>query len=327
MLKSVQLKLSKIKYSGDSIGDDIRVEIEILGKFLRVDKKIKAGATAKIDSEVGKFETDQQIFKAEAVITVIEKDILFNDVGSVQSDVEINTSKKFKQLTFKVPIKETHSTSGKSWGTKAAVFEITLEAVVSDAFLYVSFEKGKGGWTIVKLENKNMEIALPAYLKVKLDKQDLKRQYFTILEDPWRDEKASVKLESGGVSYLESTNHQTGPVHLIYYRSKNLLKFGNKTYETQDYKDDPDPWQRKLYDIKIPDHSHDGGRYYLDRADLAMVWFKTTHKSDDRYVHPGSFSLGCVTLTEIERWDELCQILMKSRKGDGESIGFLEVVL
>jgi len=53
MLNSIQLKLSKIKYGGDSIGRDIRVEIEVLGKFLRVDKRIKAGTTAKINREIG----------------------------------------------------------------------------------------------------------------------------------------------------------------------------------------------------------------------------------------------------------------------------------
>lgn len=40
MLKSIQLKFSKIKYNGDSIGDDLRVEIEVFGKFLRIDKRI-----------------------------------------------------------------------------------------------------------------------------------------------------------------------------------------------------------------------------------------------------------------------------------------------
>ena len=39
MLKAIQLKLLRIKYSGDSIGDDISVEIEVLGKSLSVDKK------------------------------------------------------------------------------------------------------------------------------------------------------------------------------------------------------------------------------------------------------------------------------------------------
>lgn len=65
MLKSIQLKLSKIKYSGDSVGDDIRVEIEVLGKFLRLDKRIKAGTTAEVNREVGRFETDRGLFQAE----------------------------------------------------------------------------------------------------------------------------------------------------------------------------------------------------------------------------------------------------------------------
>ncbi len=82
MIKIVQLKLSKIKYSGDSIGRDIRVEIEVLGRFLRIDKRIKAGTTVEIDREVGRFETDRGLFQAETLITVIERDLLFNNVGS-----------------------------------------------------------------------------------------------------------------------------------------------------------------------------------------------------------------------------------------------------
>jgi hypothetical protein len=55
MLKSVQLKLLKIKYWGDSIGHDIRVELEVLGKFLRIDKRIKAGTTVEIKSRNGQI--------------------------------------------------------------------------------------------------------------------------------------------------------------------------------------------------------------------------------------------------------------------------------
>ena len=46
MIKSIQLSLSKIKYTGDSIGDDIRCEIEVLGRFFRVDKRIQRGKTS-----------------------------------------------------------------------------------------------------------------------------------------------------------------------------------------------------------------------------------------------------------------------------------------
>ena len=81
-----------------------------------------------------------------------------------------------------------------------------------------------------------------------------------------------------------------------------------------------------MYDIKIPDYYHRGGRNYLDRAKLAPVWFKTTHPGDDRYVHPGAYSLGCVTLTEIERWDGLCETLLRARKGDSQGVGVLEVI-
>lgn len=73
MIKSIQLKLSKIKYGGDSIGDDIRIEIEILGQFSRVDKIIKAGTTAVIDKEIGKFETDQKYLKQTLKLVLLKK--------------------------------------------------------------------------------------------------------------------------------------------------------------------------------------------------------------------------------------------------------------
>lgn len=85
MLKSIKLTLSKIKYNGDSVGDDICVEVEALGKFLRVDKRVKAGTEAQINQTVGIFETDQKIFKLNAMVVVIEKDLLFNDIGSRSS--------------------------------------------------------------------------------------------------------------------------------------------------------------------------------------------------------------------------------------------------
>ena len=89
MIKLIQLKLSKVKYSGNSIGDDIRVEIEISNQFLRVDKIIKVGTVAEINKEIGRFEVDQKLFEANIRITVIEKDLLFNDVGSIDEKIKI----------------------------------------------------------------------------------------------------------------------------------------------------------------------------------------------------------------------------------------------
>ena len=97
MLKSINLKFAKIKYSGDSIGRDIRVEIETLGKFLRIDKRIKAGETAEINREVGRFETDRGLFQADVLITVIERDLLFNDFGNMNGSVKLNSGANYPE--------------------------------------------------------------------------------------------------------------------------------------------------------------------------------------------------------------------------------------
>lgn len=98
-------------------------------------------------------------------------------------------------------------------------------------------------------------------------------------------------------------------------------------YQVKDYPNDPEPWRKGLHNIEIADYSHDLGKPYLHRASLALVWFRVSHHSDkERYLHVGAISEGCVTLTEIERWDGLCKILLKARRGDGRNIGVVEVV-
>src|SRR3989338_218457 len=156
MLKLVQLKISKIKYTGDSIGDDILAEFEILNKFLRIDKKVKNGATAVIDKEIGRFETDQKIFWANLRIVVIEKDPLFNDVGNLDANIKIDTSIiKPQQLVYKIQIKETRSIFGKVWGKSVADFEIILEASVTDSVKYIP-DNGDG-WLKVRIEDTKSE--------------------------------------------------------------------------------------------------------------------------------------------------------------------------
>ena len=158
-MKILSLTLASIKYSGDSVGDDIRAEIDVFGKFLRIDKIIKVSATKEINQEIGKFETDQKLFKSGIRITIIEKDLLFNDVGSIDSDIEIDTKiTKSQQFIYKVEIKEIRSVLGKFWGNKIANFEVTLEAQVADAVQYIPNEDGGKGWLKVKLaDNKSID--------------------------------------------------------------------------------------------------------------------------------------------------------------------------
>lgn len=323
MVKFIQLKLLKVKYNGDSIGDDIRVEIEILSKFLRIDKTIKVGETAEINQtnqEIGNFETDRDIFIAGLRATIIEKDLLFNDVGSMDSDIKVNTSTtKLQQFVYKVQLREVRSVLGKTWGKKTAIFEITLEANVRDAAWYISDEGD--GWLKVKFANGNV-VSLPAYLKLKFERIDNGREYFTISEGAYRGEFASAKLKDDGSSNLIFGVQHGSEARASYSISKKTFNLNGKTYMTVDYKNAP--WEKGLYDIEIPDYPHGRNDQYAE-AVRQKIWFKIGH-GGERYLHVGSRSLGCMTIIETKHWMEIYNTLIKARKGDFMSVGVLEVI-
>ncbi|KKQ92849.1 MAG: hypothetical protein UT16_C0004G0003 [Candidatus Azambacteria bacterium GW2011_GWA2_39_10] len=324
MTKTVQLKLSKIKYSGDSIGRDIRLELEVLGKFLRIDKRIRVGMTAEVNQEVGRFETDRELFQADFMITIIERDLLFNDVGSAKGNIKINTvTAKPQQFVFEVQVREMRSMFGKFWGTKTAAFEIMLEAEASDAIKYTpDVEKGTGkGWLKVKFAGEP-DKSLPAYIKLKIERVDAKREYFTILEGAYRSKFASVEISSDSSLRLTTGIKHEPSARVTYSVSKKVLTLKGKRYKADD--DPKNLWKKGLYDIEIPDHPHRGGLNYPE-AGRGTVWFRIGH-SGERYLHPGRVSAGCISITETTRWMEIYNTLIKSRKGDFMSVGVLEVV-
>ncbi len=322
MTKHIQLKLLKIRYGGDSIGDDIRVEIDCLGHSLDLNKKIKRGGEVILGAPVGNFFTDQTSFSLPLSIRVIERDLIFNDIGSAEETFVVNTrSAALQSFTAITEVLEKRNYRSK----KKALFEIMFEAVMSDAIMYVKFQNGGDGWLEIIPEKRGDNFSIPYHTKVRLEKEEGGRQYFTILEGGDRGTRASVTLDADGSSFLQAENPHTAPVHFVYSLSTRILKLKTKRYKTIDYKSDKDPWERRLYDIAIPDAPHKGGRAYLDRAALALVWFKVSHRDDKRYLHPGKYTAGCITLTEIERWDELCGTILKARRGDGRSVGVVEI--
>ena len=84
MDKLVQLKLAKIKYGGDSVGEDIRIEIECLNRSFALDKRIKNGTEITIDEELGQFPVIQTPLTIPVHIKIIEQDLIFNDIGEKQ---------------------------------------------------------------------------------------------------------------------------------------------------------------------------------------------------------------------------------------------------
>ncbi len=319
MTKLLRLTLSKIKYGGDSIGDDIRIEIECLDQVFGMDKKIQNGAEVALNTEIGKFFFDQTTTALPLTIRIIEQDLVFNDMGSKQVKIKVDLRDTSPQTsTYDIPVQELR---GLIPGRATAIFTLTIEALVAEAIRYIPDNTDDGLLKTVREDNKEL-IGLPMYLKVRFDRIESKREYFTILEGALRGVKASVALDERNQSHLISKDFQTDAVSLKYSIANKTLRFKNETYTTTD--DPKMRWKKGFYDVEIPDMPHAGGLHYPE-ARYAKIWFRVGH-TGKRYIHTGKHSAGCITLLEQNRWDDLCIILVKARKGDGKSIGVLEVV-
>jgi len=320
MFKKIQFKLVKIKYFGKSIGDNIRVNIEILDKTLQIDKRIKIGTTSELMEEIGIFPTDQRFFITKTKITVTEKDALFNDTNTADKAIKVDLE-NFKSQKFVYIIELREKRFWKNWGKSIAKFELTIEALVMEAIKYIP--DVDNGWLKVKTVDDNI-IYLPAFLKVQSEYTDGSREYFKILEGPYKDKVASVSLdnENNNSRLLAGISHEP-LIYLQYSISQKKLIIGSKKYQATDHIETP--WKQGWYDIELPDYPHTGGRNYLDRSSRAKTWFRIGHEGE-RYLHTGGRSLGCITITEVEKWNEIYNKLIKARKGDFLSVGVLEVI-
>ena len=321
MVKIVQLKLSKIKYSGDSIGRNIRVEIEVLGKFLRIDKRIKAGTTAEINREVGRFETDQRLFQADVLITVIERDLLFNDVGNTKDNIEVNTAAtKPQQFVFEIQVRESRSLLSRLfWGKRTAIFEVTLEAQIGE--IERCTPDTEDGWLVAQT-GQGKWVSLPAYITVYPKSIKNGREYFIPSEGTNRGKLLSIPLKDDNSSYLISNVEHESMINAKYSISEKVFMLNGKKYKAIDYLEAP--WEKGIYDIGIPDYPHGSNDTYAE-AIRQKVWFPINFENA-RYLHVGARSAGCMTIIETTKWMEIYNALIKSRKGDFKNVGTLKVI-
>lgn len=316
MTKKIVLKLKSVEYSGDSIGDDIRLEIDILGNFFNLEKKIKVRSKKELNKIIGEFNTDAKIFEAHIDLRIIENDPIFNDVGNLKTQIKIDTALNSQEFVYKIEVKESRIHTTKS----SATFLITLISEVVSTVRYI--EPTDDGWVVGKKLD-NTKIDLPAFLKVNFDYQKFKRDYIIIAEGINRDIKASLPIKSSGGSYLIENYPHTELVELTYSKSNKVLSVNGRNFQTTD--DNRTPWDKGIYDVEIPDWSHKLGQQYKTKAKYATTWFRIGHVGE-RYIHTGRISKGCITLTEHKYFDDLYKILITARKGDDKSVGILTVV-
>lgn len=319
MAKKIILKLKSINYSGSSIGDDIKLEINILGKLFSIKKKIKVGTKKEFDKIIREIDSDSQIFEADIGIRIIEEDSIFNDMGILETRIKIDTNKNSQEFTYEVLVSELRVNLSKA----KAIFKIILQVEILEAEIYLP--ETSDGWLMVKIKGIAKEKSLPSFLRVYLTRSSSSRDYFEILEGFYMGKSASIRKKSDGTSYLQRGILLRKSVELLYSISKKSF-----ILEEEEYYIDDDPsnlFNVGVYDIEIPDAPHELGRQYLDRSKFALVWFHIGHDSrDDRFLHTGTVSLGCVSMREIEKWDVVCKKLLIVRKDDGVSVGVLRVI-
>lgn len=185
------------------------------------------------------------------------------------------------------------------------------------------------GWLRVKLEPSGTIVPLPQYIKVSFSERRSGRDHFKIEEGVYKDKTASVSQRSGSSSWLGKPR----PV----YKKEVSLTFkkgeGNLTTPIGTLKaitDSGNPIPNGVYPIQLPDFPHDLGSGYVSQASKAMTWFylgtgNAKPNDNDRYLHPGRVSAGCITVTQVSQWDSLYAVLILSRAIGGKDVGTITV--
>jgi hypothetical protein len=123
MSKTIRVKLVSIQYKGDSIGDDIRIEIKIADKSFKHNYKIKSGTTRPLQEDLGAFESSEGGLDLSVGIKMVERDFVADDIGTTSSNIAVDANLGVPQaFNFEVKVKERK---------KTAIFVVGLEASVS----------------------------------------------------------------------------------------------------------------------------------------------------------------------------------------------------
>lgn len=183
---------------------------------------------------------------------------------------------------------------------------------------------GADGWLNVKREPTGEIVALPEYLHVEVSHNKDGRDYFKALEGVERGKAFSVKqgnLKSGTPAYKSAARIEfqlaTETLSYLGKKVKAITAEGAFAIPTGNHP------------IQIPDFPHPLGVGYLGQTPYAKSWFYLGRGAaipgiNDRYLHTGRVSLGCVTV-DPSGWTELYRYLILCRSGDEKTVGSIIV--
>lgn len=183
---------------------------------------------------------------------------------------------------------------------------------------------GHDGWLNVRREPGGMVIALAEYLQVEFSHNKGGRDFFKTQEGVERGNAFSVlqgNLRQGLPAYRAAAR-------LEFSIAARKLRFAGGELEAITA-DAPSAIAAGTYPIQIPDFPHELGSGYMGHSRYAKSWFylgqgAAIAGSNDRYLHTGRISQGCVTV-DPSGWTALYQYLILCRSGDGKTVGSIVV--
>ena len=182
---------------------------------------------------------------------------------------------------------------------------------------------GNDGWLTVLREPSKTRVSLPTTLKVELTSNKDGRDYFKVSEGPEAGGNFSVKEQNLSKS---SPAYLSGAV-LQFSISKKTLEYNAAIIPA--FTDSTNPVPEGNHPIQIPDFPHSLGSSYISGSKYAKNWFylgvgNAVARNNDRYLHPGRASAGCVTV-DVASWTALYEYLIRCRSGNGKDVGRITV--
>ena len=179
----------------------------------------------------------------------------------------------------------------------------------------------RDGWLNVKRAAGGAIVALPQYLSVEILSEQDGRTQFRVAEGVEAGATFTAKsrhLARGNPGYR-------GAARIRFDKRKSLVTFpaGQARVVVNPFT----PTPNGAHPIQIPDFPHPLAARYMGRSAYAMSWFHLGRgdairgsTGQDRYLHCGSASLGCITVEPAD-WTALYLYLMLCRSGDGRTVG------
>jgi len=123
------------------------------------------------------------------------------------------------------------------------------------------------GWLLVLREPSKQKLSLVEYTLVDVTQSKNGRDYFTVLEGPYKDKKFSVKsgnLVTGKPAYKSAAS-------LTFRLSSEELTYNAITIKAITSTTNSIP--TGVHPIQIPDFPHTIGRPYVSQSKYALNWF------------------------------------------------------